>query len=92
MGLEQLEAKSQRQSQVQGQVDSLESSLTTLHDNIGKLTDRLSLVLRSDVPSEQEKGKDKVDLVVLACTIEDFVDSVRSARYKIENLLERIEL
>ena len=88
----QSESQPQRQSQVGEQTNSLEGNLTTLHDNIGKLQDRLSAVLRSSVPSEQEKGKDSVELVVLACTIEGFADSVRSATYKIEDILERLEL
>lgn len=87
-----LEVKPQRQSQVQEQASRLEGNLTVLHDNIGKLQDRLSSVLRSSVPSEQEKGQDRAELVNLACTVETFGDSVRSASYKIEDILERIEL
>ena len=81
-----------RQSQVQEQVSNLEGNLAVLHDSIGKLTDRLSSVLRSSAPSEAEKGQDRMELVNLACTIEGFGDSVRSANYKIEDILERIEL
>lgn len=90
--MERTEAKPQRQSQVAEQVSRLDGNLTTLHDNIGKLTDRLSSVLRQSVPSEQEKGQDRIELVNLACTIEGFGDSVRSANYKIEDILDRIEL
>ena len=86
----QLEAK--RQSQVQEQASRLEGNLTALHDNIGKLQDRLSSVLRSSVPSEQEKGQDRAELVNLASTIEVFGDSIKSATYKIEDILERLEL
>lgn len=82
----------QRQSQVQEQVDRLDSNSTTLHNSIGKLQDRLSTVLRSSVLSEQPVSKDREELVVLAGTIESFVDSVQTATYKIEDLLERIEL
>ena len=88
----QLESQPQRQSQVDEQTNRLEGNLTTLHDSIGKLQDRLSAVLRTSVPSEQEKGKDSVELVVLACTIESFADSARSATYKIEDILGRLEL
>ena len=85
-----VEAK--RQSQVQEQVSNLEGNLTALHSSIGNLVDRLSSVLRSSIPSEAEKGQDRMELVNLACTIEDFGDSVKSANYKIEDILERIEL
>jgi phage shock protein A len=88
----QLEAKPQRQSQVQEQVSRLEDNLTALHDNIGKLQDRLSSVLRQSAPSEQEKGQERAGLVVFADTIEGFGDSVKSATYKIEDILERLEL
>ena len=88
--LNQVEVKGQ--SQVQEQVSNLEGNLTALHDSIGKLQDRLPSVLRSSVPSEAEKGQDRMELVNLACTIEDFGDSVRSATSKIEDILERIEL
>lgn len=90
--IEQLEAKPQRQSQVVEQVNMLESNLTTLHDSIEKLRDRLSSVLRPSLPSEQEKSKDSTKLVNFACTIKDFVDSIKSATYKIEDILDRIEL
>jgi uncharacterized protein YlxW (UPF0749 family) len=86
------EVKPQRQSQVNEQVSRLEGNLTTLHDSIGKLQDRLSAVLRSSVLSEQEKGKDSVELVVLACTIEGSADSVRSATHRVEDILDRLEL
>ena len=86
-------AKAQRQSQVNEQASRLEGNLTTLHDGIGKLQDRLSTVLRSSVPNEKAtEGKDRQELVVLACTIEGFTDSARSATYKIEDILERLEL
>lgn len=90
----QIEAKKsqQRQSQVAEQVNNLERNLPTLHDKIGTLIDRLSPVLKPSVPSETEKGKDSVELVVLAETIEEFGNSVRSAIYKIEDVLERLEL
>ncbi len=90
--MSQLESQAQKQTQVGEQTSRLEGNLTTLHDNIGKLQDRLSAVLRASAPSEQEKGKDRVELVVLACTIEGFAGSVRSAMYKIEDILERLEL
>ena len=88
----QLQPEPQRQSQVAEQVIRLEGNLVMLHDNLEKLQDRLSFVLRSSVPSEQEKGQDRAELVHLACTIEKSGDSVRSATYKLEDLLERLEL
>ena len=92
--MERTEAKPQRQSQVAEQTNRLEGNLTTLHNSIDKLQDRLSSVLRSSVLLEQEIGKDKdsEELVNLALIIEGFGDSVRSANYKIEDILERIEL
>ena len=88
----QLSTKPQRQSQVQEQISRLEGNLTALHENIGKLQDRLAPVLRSSVPSEQGKGEERAELVVLACTIEGFADSVRLATYKVGDILDRIEL
>ena len=88
----QIEAKPQRQSQVAQQINNLERGLLTLHDKIKTLVDRLSPVLKSSVPSESEEGKDSVELVVLADTIEGFVGSVKSATYKVEDVLERLEL
>ena len=90
--MEHSENEAKRQSQVTEQVNRLEGNLTALHDNIGKLTDRLVSVLGSSVSPEQEKGQDRPELVILACTIEGFDDSVQSAIYKIEGLLDRIEL
>ena len=87
------EAKAKRLSQVQEQMNSLDGSLAVLHDSIGKLTDRLSSVLRSSVPSEVvERDKERSELVNLACTIEGFGDSVRLTNYKIKDILERLEL
>lgn len=90
--MEQSKVKPQRQSQVAEQVNRLEGGLIALHDSIGKLQDRLSCVLRSSVPLEAEKGQDSVELVTLACTIEGFGDSIKSAAYKIDDMLDRIEL
>lgn len=89
--LEESEAP-ERQSQVTVQINNLERGLPTLHDKIKTLIDRLSLVLKSSVPSESGEDKDSVELVVLASTIEGFADSVKSATYKIEDILERLEL
>ena len=85
-------AKTKRQSQVAEQVIRLEDNLTALHDNLGKLQDRLASILRSSAPPEQGEGQDGAELVNLACTIEGFGDSVRVASYKLEDILERIEL
>ena len=81
-----------KQSQVTEQTSNLESNLGVLHDVIGKLQDRLSSVLRTSVPSEKEKGKDRAELVILADTIEGFDDFVKSATSKIEDILDRLEL
>ena len=81
-----------RQSQVTEQTDNLTSNLGILHDRFESLAERLSSVLRSLEVPKQGEGKDKAELVALACTIEGFDDSVKSVIYKIEDLLERIEL
>lgn len=52
----------------------------------------MSSVLRSSAPAETEKGKDGVELVVLANTVDGFADSVKLATYEIEDIFERIEL
>ena len=88
----QLESQPPRQSQVDEQTNRFEGNLAALHDSIGRFQDRLSVVLRSSVPSEQEKGKDSVELVDLACTIEGSADSVRSATHRVEDILDRLEL
>lgn len=89
---ELLTAEPKRQSQVTEQINHLESSLEALHDRIGNLTDRLSSVLKaSEAPMEGE-SKDRVELVILAGTIQGFNDSVKSAVSKLEDLLGRLEL
>lgn len=87
------QTKPQRQSQVVEQTGRLEKNLSTLHTAIGNLTDRLSAVLRSSAPpSVVEKGKDSVELVVLASAFKGFGDSVKLATFKIEDIFERLEL
>lgn len=84
-------AEAKRQSQVTKQANNLKGSLEMLHDRIGNLTDRLSSVLKSEVPKEKE-SEDKTELVILASTIQGFDDSVKSATSKIEDILDRLEL
>ena len=85
-----VEAK--RQSQVTEQINHLESSLEALHDRIGNLTDRLSSVLSSPEAPTQGESKDRVELVILAGTIQGFDDLVKSAVSKLEDILQRLEL
>ena len=82
----------QRQTQVAEQSDRLNRNMVTLHDRIEQLVDRLSSVLKLAEPPLSGEGRDSEELVVLAATIKTFADSVRSAKYKIESILERIEL
>jgi hypothetical protein len=84
--------ETKRQSQVTEQTNNLEGNLGSLHVQIDNLTDRLSSVLRSPEAPLAGEGKDRVELVVLAGTIQGFGDSVRSAINKIEDILERLEL
>ena len=89
----QSEDSPKRQSQVAGQINTLERELPQLHEGIDSLPKRLASVLRQPSPgSAKAESKDSEELVVLACTIQGFVDSVRSAREKIDNLLSRLEL
>lgn len=82
----------ERQSQVAEQINHLESNLELLHGKIGTLTDRLSSVLKApEVPKEGE-SKDRVELVVLAGTIQGFNDSGKSVMSKVEDILKRLEL
>lgn len=91
-GLEQSQVKPERQSQVTEQINNLENNLEALHDSIGDLTDRLSSVLKSPEAPTEGESKDRVELVILAGTIQGFDDSVKSAVSKLEDLLGRLEL
>lgn len=88
----QLEAKPERQSQITEQIDNLEGKLGLLHNKIESLTDRLSSVLRSPEAPKERASEDRTELVLLAGTIQGFDDSVKSAIYKVEDILERLEL
>ena len=87
-----LAEEAKRQSQVTEQINRLESSLEALHDKIGNLTNRLSSVLKAPEAPMEGESKDRVELVILAGTIQGFDDLVKSAVSKLEDILQRLEL
>lgn len=91
-GLEQSQVKPERQSQVTEQINNLESNLGALHDSIRDLTQRLSSVLKAPEVPKEEESITRVELVVLAGTIQGFDDSVKMAISKLEDILERLEI
>ena len=82
----------QRQSQVTEQLNNLDRGIVSLHEAINALVARLELVLRKDVLNEQCVGKDKAEIVPLAYVLEGHADSVKMARDKIDDILDRLEL
>jgi len=88
----QKEVKSAEQSQVTEQLNNLDRGIASLHEVINALAPRLGLVLREGSPTEQCAGKDKTEIVPLARILEDHADSVRAAKGKIEDILDRLEL
>lgn len=82
----------QRQSQVSEQTNMLERELRQLHEAIDSLPEGLTSVLRQPSSNKESEEKDSTELVVLAITIQGFGDSVRSARRKVVELLDRLEL
>ena len=86
-----VEPKAKRQSQTTEHLSQTTEEISKLHDVIDNLTDRLSTVLRSDVP-EKALQSEMSDLVILACSIREFGFSVKAARAKIESILDRLEL
>ena len=88
----QEEAKSVKQSQVTEQLNNLDGGIANLHETINALVSRLEFVLRKEPPTEQCAGKDKTEIVPLARILEDHADSVRAAKDKINNILDRLEL
>jgi len=88
----QEEVKPAEQSQVTEQLNSLDRDIASLHEAINALVARLEFVLRKDPPKEQCVGKDKPEIVPLARILEDHADSVRAARDKIDDILDRLEL
>jgi hypothetical protein len=72
----------QQQSQVAEQINHVEGNLGTLHGKIDNLFDRFASVLKvPEVPKERE-GKDRVELVILAGTIQGFDDSAKATKAK----------
>ena len=65
--------------------------LPKLHDRVDTLASKLSIVLRSETP-EKSSQEETSELVSLACLVRDFGFSTRSARAKIESILDRLEL
>ncbi len=86
-----MEKEPQRQSQVDDQLMYLEASSKMLHEGIDRLFDRLAGVLR---PPELSPAAEEVEteLVHLAKRIKGYGDSVKSAAYRVEDILNRLEL
>lgn len=82
----------ERQSQVTHQTNDLAKSLLLLHDKIETFTDRLSSVLRTSAPTQKTEDKEHQELVPLASTIENSGAFVKSAIFKLEDILGRLEL
>jgi len=78
-------------SQVENQLESIDSKLTFLAKTIGLVEERLSGVLRTDVlisPEEQCTSK----LVGLASKLENISEMIMSHDIKLRNILDRLEL
>lgn len=85
-------SKDKRQSQVVEQYEKSMDSLSILHDNLNKLIERLSSVLRLELPCKTEESKGIIELVPLAINIAEIEISVFEATQKIRSILDRLEL
>ena len=85
------ECKSQKDPQVLNQMGGLSKGLSILHENIDNLTSRLGSILIPESPSEQ-KMDEKSSLVILADSIRTCKESVKDANFKVQDLIDRLEL
>jgi len=84
----------QERSQVAGELDILEKEAISLHAFIDELTDRLVSVLSSSTPenSIEKNAKPDDEIVILARTIRDIQYRCKSAKTRIQDILNRIQL
>lgn len=82
----------QRETQVAGEMELLQSSLKALSETTERLLMRLNCVTRDEPPSEANVGVDREALVELAQQVRDSRDVVQALHGKIESTLERLEL
>jgi hypothetical protein len=86
------DCETQKQTQVSEQEERLEREISGLHESINILTARLDRVLRSSEPSVEDKRAEAPVLVLLADTLRGFVRDTKNARFRIDDLADRLEL
>ena len=81
-------------SQVMLKLRIFDKELEHLENIIGKLDERLAMVLRTSVPSENARfcGPSPTEQVALATMIEERVDRLGALSYRLNDISDRIEV
>ena len=87
----QLKQVANRQSEVSEEVTLINQKLTKLEDIVGGLEERLSSVLRQQVPQCGD-GCDKKSLVPFAELLDVIADRINCSGNRLSNIIDRLEL
>ena len=87
-------ANTQRQSQVNDQLSTLEKSISVLHSLVDQVFERIDAILSDPTPPSEQKAPAQVEskIVSHAEILRDYWRGIQRANRRLEELLNRIEL
>ena len=94
MGLSPANSLPRKQTQMESVASAMETNIARLNVILGRLSDKLSPVLRSKIPSASgsDKAKDGEEIVGLARVFRDHVYNIGRLADEVDDMVNRLEL
>ena len=94
MGLSPANSLPRKQTQMELVVSAMETNISRLNATLGRLSDKLSPVLRSKIPSasSSDEAEDVEEIVGLARVFRDYALNIGRLADEVDDMVNRLEL